>query len=125
MSIRIDELSASITQELADYSQEVTDGIKEDVRATAQECLSEVKAHAPALTGSYKKGWKVKKLHESQSDIRVVIYNKTDAQLTHLLEHGHAKVGGGRVDGAPHIGPAEEAAAEKLGKRVKVTVSAK
>lgn len=120
--MKIDDLASSIAQELMEYSDEVAAGIKADVRRTAKECAAEIRAKSPKATGDYAKGWKVRTAFESDSDIRVTVFNKTDGSLTHLLEDGHAKATGGRVEGKPHIRPAEQAATEKLGKRVKVTV---
>lgn len=125
MSIRVDSLADAVAHELEGYREEIADGIKADVRQAAKECVAEIRAKAPKKSGRYAKGWAVKTAFESADDIRVRVYNKAAPQLTHLLEHGHVKAGGGRVEGREHIRPAEEAAAEKLGKRVKVTVGLK
>ncbi len=121
-NIKIDDLASAITKELTEYSQEVTDGIKREIKAVAKECKTEIQQNSPVDTGSYRKGWQDKTSYESSSDIRVVILNRTDYQLTHLLEYGHAKVNGGRVNGKPHIRPAEKHAEQKLMKKVKVVV---
>lgn len=120
--VKIDGLADAIIKELSEYNQEVTDGVKQEVKSVANECKTEIQQNSPKLTGSYRKGWREKTMYESADDIRISIYNKTDYQLTHLLENGHAKVNGGRVEGKPHIGPAEQHAEEKLLKKVKVVV---
>lgn len=120
--IRVEDLASAIEKELSAYSQEVTDGLKKEVKQVAEECKEEIQQNSPVLTGSYKKGWSSQVAYENQEDIRVVVRNKTDYQLTHLLENGHAKVTGGRVEGHPHIAPAEQNAEKKLLKKVKVVV---
>lgn len=121
--VDIDDLADAIAEELRAYSDEVAEQLKADIKQVAKECVKDIKKNAPKDTGAYKKGWKVKVAYESEDDIRVVIHNRKHYQLTHLLEHGHAKVGGGRVDGKPHIRPAEQRAEEKLLQRVRVNIS--
>lgn len=120
--VDVNNIADAISKELQQYSQTVTDGIKEEVKQVAKDCKDEIQRNSPVLTGSYKKGWRNETAFENKTDIRVVIRNKTDYQLTHLLENGHAKVNGGRVPGKPHIRPAEQNAEKKLLQRVKVVV---
>lgn len=122
MEIKVDDLAKAVAEKLAQYSQDVTDGVKQEVRQVAKECALEIRQKSPVLTGSYRKGWRDEVAFESREDIRVTVRNKTDYQLTHLLEHGHAKAGGGRVEGTPHIAPAEQNAEKKLLRKVKVVV---
>ena len=116
------ELAETILNELAAYTGEVSEGIKEAVKETAKECKEQIQQNSPVLTGSYRKGWTNKVVYEGEEDIRMTVYNRTDPQLTHLLEHGHAKVKGGRVAGKSHIGPAAQDAEDKLLRKVKVVV---
>ena len=125
MPISIDGLAQAIAAELQAYQQEVVDDLKSSVHDAGKACLYEIKANSPADTGDYRKGWKIKTAYESETDIRLQVYNKDHYQLTHLLEDGHANVDGGRTPGRPHIGPAADQAAEKLEKDVKVKVGAK
>lgn len=121
-TIKPDELAAAIAAELESYRQEVTDGLKKEVKKVAKETVKQIKSDSPKKSGGYSKGWKMKTAYEDQEDIRILIYNSKKPQLAHILEHGHAKVNGGRVEGKPHIIPAEQEAEKKLMNKVKVVV---
>ena len=120
--VKAEGLAQAIIEVLETYNQEVTDQIKEDVRQTAKECAKEIKEKAPVDDGDYKKGWKTKVMYESRDDIRIDVYNSKEPSFTHLLEFGHAKASGGRVEGKEHIYPAAEQAEEKLVGKAKVAV---
>jgi hypothetical protein len=116
--VSIDKLAVTITQSIADYTADVAEAIERAVDDTAEALQDEIKANSPVLTGVYKKGWTRKK-SKTGGSVTQVIYNKNKPQLTHLLEHGHAKKGGGRVDGRPHIGPATDMYLPSLERQIK------
>ena len=86
MGIKVSELAQELAQGLSEYSQEVADAIKKATDEVAEEAVQELKSTSPVLTGSYAKGWAKKNTYESKSSKRNTVYNKTDYQLTHLLE---------------------------------------
>lgn len=120
-----DDLADAIMKELKTYDQNVVDGIKKEIRQVAKECREDIVNMSPVKTGEYKSGWKDRIAYEGSEDIRIIVHNKKDPYLTHLLEHGHAGPGGiakGSARPFPHIGPAEQKAEQKLMKKVKVVV---
>lgn len=124
MPIQIENLAKSIENELSSYSQEVADEIKKVVVEIGKETAMEIKAAAKEkFNGTeYARGWTSKVAHEDRENIRVTVYNRTQPELTHLLENGHATRNGGRTKARPHIRPAEKAAVKKLEQRVREIV---
>lgn len=121
LNINLPELSATIERELSAYSEEVAAQLKEDIKDAAREMVNELLRTSPNDTGEYARGWASRVEHESDEDIRVVVYNKTRPSLTHLLENGHAKVNGKRTEAQPHIRPAADRAGKRLEQKVKVS----
>ena len=80
----------------------------------AKTVKEQIEAGAPTRTGHYKSGWVATKQEESSQSLQMVVHSKDRYQLAHLLENGHAKRGGGRVAGRPHIAPAEQMGEELL-----------
>lgn len=108
--VRVDGMAEALGAMLEDYGQEVRDTVKRTVKAAGESCKEDIQRRSPARKQrrAYQKGWRTEVVYDGPGGVRVRIFNKTKGQLTHLLEHGHAKVGGGRVEGIPHIRPAEE-----------------
>lgn len=119
--VPLEGLSDAIMEALMEYNQEASDKLKDGLKKLAKETADEIKGSSPRKTGEYAKGWGVKEAYQSDYDIRITVYNKKKPGLTHLLEHGHAKVGGGRVSGVEHIAPAE---ANMMQKAIKVVEDA-
>ena len=112
--VSIGNMAEAIMKELNDYAETTSDGVKEAVKKAAKTVKSEIEAGAPVQSGAYKKSWSTKNTAESSNKLEITVYSRNRYQLAHLLEHGHAKRGGGRVSGKPHIAPAEAAGIELL-----------
>lgn len=113
-TVSIDEMDNAIMEELEKYADLAADDLKAAVKETAASVRKDIQAGAPVDTGKYKKSWSVKNVHEDAESIEVVVHSRNRYQIAHLLEHGHAKRGGGRVPAQPHIASAEQRGNEKL-----------
>lgn len=112
-NINIDDLAAEITLAVKEYTEDVSAAIEKEVDTRSKELVKAIRNDSPEKTGEYKKGWTRKKLRDSDG-ATYVVYNKAKPGLAHLLEHGHAKRGGGRVTGRPHIRPNTERKEKQL-----------
>jgi hypothetical protein len=114
MATKIDNLANEIMEGLKEYADLASDDVKKAVRKAGNTVRKEISENAPKDTGAYAKSWSVKKTKETSNSLEVTVYSKNRYQLGHLLEHGHAKRGGGRVAARPHIAQAEQSAVETL-----------
>ncbi|MCH4566039.1 HK97 gp10 family phage protein [Bacillus sp. ES1-5] len=113
----VDDLVSEIARELQRYANVVEENMEEAKGKVADDLVSELKQKSPKSTRKdtrkYAKGWRKKKEGNA-----IIVHNALKPQLTHLLEKGHAKVGGGRVPAKVHIAPAEEKAINEFTKLV-------
>ncbi|HHY42568.1 MAG TPA: HK97 gp10 family phage protein [Thermoanaerobacterales bacterium] len=108
-NIKIDQLAAEIAKELSKYSQEVVEKVNISSEKVGKAAVKQLRQTSPKKTGKYAKSWTMVTEKEfGQPHKRIIHAKAPHYRLTHLLEHGHAKRGGGRVEGKPHIRPAEE-----------------
>lgn len=103
----LDNLARDIMGQFTDWTDKVEKSVDDKVKTSADALSAEIAAKSPRKTGEYAKGWTVKP-QRSGGQKKYVVHNKTKYRLTHLLEKGHAKKGGGRVAGIPHIAPAAD-----------------
>lgn len=113
-TVRIDQMADAIMQGLNEYAELATEDMKKAVKAASKTVKKEIQAGAPQKSGAYSKSWAVKTVRETANILEVTVHSKNRYQLAHLLEHGHAKRGGGRVSGKAHIAPAEQMGIEQL-----------
>lgn len=111
-------VSVQVEKILDDYSVEVKRATNNSMDVVAKECVSKLKATSPKKSGSYARGWGIKRQRGSGGINTVTVHNRTDYQLTHLLENGHVirnkKGTYGRTSGIKHIAPVEEWAQSEL-----------
>lgn len=119
----IDNLADEIMKGLTEYSDLAETEMKKAVRKTATSVKKEISSKAPKKTGAYAKSWTAKKTKENNHSLEMTVHSKNRYQLAHLLEKGHAKRGGGRVSGKPHISPAEENGVQMLEKMIQEALS--
>ena len=102
--ISIDDLTNEIVSSIKEYTEEVEEGLEKAKERIAKEGAIKIRVSSPKKPTKYSKSWKAKK----EGTAWIIHAGKPHYRLAHLLEKGHAKRGGGRVAGKPHIAPVED-----------------
>ena len=113
---------------LDDYSKEVRRATSNSMDVVAKEGVKKLKNTSPRQAKhrrKYAEGWAVKREKTGTGIPVVTIYNRTNPQLTHLLENGHDVYNDrfgpklGRANGKKHIGPVNDWAQSALPEEIK------
>lgn len=122
-AIKTEDLAKVITEEMQKFAGATDEVVAKAVKKVSKETVQRLKDTSPVMTGSYASSWGVDNInsgtrHRTISVIHAGSGGGGEYRLTHLLEHGHAVVRGGRVVGHakayPHIEAAEQAAINSL-----------
>lgn len=123
-------LAKTIQEELLNVGVACSDDMQEVFDEVGKEAAKKLKQTSPVnekspQKGRYAKGWtyeKGKTTYNNQSKVKGVVRNKTDPQLTHILEYGHPLVRNGEVvgnvDAIEHIRPVADWCADEIDKRL-------
>lgn len=111
-SIKAEDLEKVLSNYLESYADDITEDVKDTTDTLTKEVVEELKQTSPRGKGSrknpYYKGWTKQAGKVNRGRYTVKVHNKTNYQLTHLLEFGHATRNGKRTKAIPHIRPVEE-----------------
>ena len=121
-TIKPENLTQTLKNYLENYVEDISEVVEETSTQIGKEARDELKQTSPKRTGKYAKGWTVKKDRKSKNYYTVKVWNKTDYQLTHLLEFGHATRNGSRTKPIPHIRPVEEKYKQEFEKELKAKI---
>lgn len=113
----INSLADEIANALQQYSNNVEQKVEVATEDVANMAVDKLKQNSLKKTGNYAKSWTKTKQGKKQ-----IVHNKKHYRLTHLLEKGHAKVGGGRAEAKIHIAPVENQVINEFIERVERVV---
>ena len=111
----------AIAKEFEEYVDLTTDEVKRIVTQVADDVKNKIQENAPVDTGAYKKSWRATQTKNATQAIEYTVHSEKHYRLTHLLEFGHAKRGGGRTKAQPHIAKGEDLAIKELKVQMGVT----
>lgn len=114
-NVKPENLHKALKEYLEDYLEDIEEDVQVSTDTVIKEAKEELVQTSPrsglARNTKYYKGWAIKNGGRTRKGryYSKVIWNKTNYQLTHLLENGHhTRDGTGWVEAQPHIGKVQE-----------------
>lgn len=124
-NIKIGDLAGELEKSLTLYSQGIVEKIDEKSEKAGKTTVKKLRSFKfKDGNGEYSKSWTMttEETEYGKPKRRIIHVRKPHYRLAHLLEHGHAKVNGGRVEAIPHIKPVEEEASKEFLKELKEAI---
>lgn len=103
LTVGEDKFAMSLESLLHDVDTNISECIVKPVSTAVRYGAKIARWSAPMKTGEYASGFASKTDRTGQKHCIGTIYNKKKPGLVHLLEKGHATIGGGRVRAYPHM----------------------
>lgn len=120
------EMMNALLDEYGSQVLTVTEQVAQKTTREARLDLRHVPKDVVGGTGKYSRGWRAS-FQTDKLNVKAVVYNSSEWQLTHLLEYGHQVKRGGRTigdaDAHPHIDPVKKWAYDEFEKRLKEELS--
>ncbi len=123
ISVTVEDLTESVEKTLNNYSKTVINATKENAKKCMDKLVKRTKETAPKNRPKYYKNITSKQTGNSFSGVEFTWYVKgSEYRLSHLLENGHAKRNGGRVEGTHFIKKASEPIIQEFIKSIEEAV---
>ncbi len=106
ITITPDQFATALDGDIRAHMAMAKEATEEDIQATADSVVKDLKDTSPKQTGKYAKGWTSDMHHAADGSPYVSVHNAKKPGLTHLLEHGHG--GPHPAKAHPHIEAAYE-----------------
>lgn len=123
----VEQFSLAVMEAMKEFQQSVDYDLVYVTQKVARQAAKNVQANITDSgirgTGEYKKSIKARTIKDSPLSKKSVVYaDKPHYRLTHLLEHGHAKLNGGRTRAFAHWEPAEQKAIDDFVKELREAI---
>ena len=120
-NIEITKFESVAMEALEKYKEEAGNVIGEVLEQVGMDSAIELQQTSPKRTGAYAKSWTfgMYQSRGSRKKNKLIVFNRKYYRLVHLLEKGHAKRNGGRVEGIPHVEPVRKKAEKEAINQIK------